>query len=42
MIEHIILRMRLKNHIVTRKEEKIPEEDKVVEENILEEETEEK
>jgi hypothetical protein len=40
MIEHIILRTRLKNHTITWKEEKISEEDKVVEEIILEEEEE--
>jgi hypothetical protein len=41
MIRHISLRTRLKNHTDTRKEEGVPEEDKVVEEVLLEEEEEE-
>ena len=41
MTRHIILRMRLRNHTVTRKEEEFPMEDRVVEEVLLEEEEEE-
>jgi hypothetical protein len=40
MIGHISLRMRLRNHTVTWKEEEVPEKDKVVEEILLEEEEE--
>jgi hypothetical protein len=39
---HIIPKTRLKLHKVTRKEEEVPEEDRVVEETLLEEEAEEK
>jgi hypothetical protein len=38
MTRHINPKMRLRNHIVTQKEEEVLEEDKVVEEIILEEE----
>jgi hypothetical protein len=41
MTRHISPRTRLKNHTVTRKEDKILEEDRVVEEVLVEEEEEE-
>jgi hypothetical protein len=41
MTEHTSLRMRLRNHTITRNEEEVPEEDKMVEETLLEEEAEE-
>jgi hypothetical protein len=41
MKEHINLRMRLKNHTITWKEEEVPEKDRVVEEILPEEEEEE-
>jgi hypothetical protein len=39
--EHINLRMRLRNHTVTQKEEEAPKKDRLVEETLLEEEAEE-
>jgi hypothetical protein len=41
MTEDINLRMRLRNHIITQNEEEFHEGDRVVEENLLEEEVEE-
>jgi hypothetical protein len=41
MTKRIIPKTRLKLHTVTRKEAKVPEEDRVVEETLLEEEVEE-
>ena len=38
--EHISLRMRLRNHTITQNEEEVHEEDKMVEETLLEEEAE--
>jgi uncharacterized protein YjbK len=40
MTRHKNPKMRLRNHIVTQKEEEVPEEDKIVEEVLLEEEEE--
>jgi hypothetical protein len=40
MTRHKNPNMRLRNHIVTRKEEEIPKEDKMVEEVLTEEEEE--
>jgi hypothetical protein len=40
MTRHTNLKMRLRNHIVTRKEEEFPAEDKMLEEVLLEEEEE--
>jgi hypothetical protein len=37
MTEHTSLKMRLRNHKVTWKEEEVPEKDRVVEEVLLEE-----
>jgi hypothetical protein len=36
MTRHINSRTRLRNHIVTQKEEEVPEEDRMVEEFLLE------
>jgi hypothetical protein len=41
MTKHISIRMRLRNHTITQNEEEVLEEDKMVEENLLEEEAEE-
>ena len=41
MTRRIIPKMRLKLHTVTRKEEEVPKEDKVVEETLLDQEVEE-
>jgi hypothetical protein len=41
MIEHISLRMRLRDHTITQKKEEVHEGDKMMEETILEEEAEE-
>jgi hypothetical protein len=41
MIENIGLRTRLRNHTITRNEEEVHEEDRMVEETLLEEEVEE-
>jgi hypothetical protein len=41
MTEHISLRMRLRNHTITQNEEEVHEEDRMVEETLLEEEAEE-
>ena len=41
MTEHISLRMRLRNHTITRNKEEVHEEDIMVEETLLEEEAEE-
>ena len=38
MTEHISLRMRLRNHTITQNKEEFPEEDRMVEETLLEEE----
>jgi hypothetical protein len=41
MTRYISLRTRLRSHTITRKEEKVPEKDRVAEEILLEEEEEE-
>jgi hypothetical protein len=41
MTRHRSPRLRMKNHIITRKEEEVPEGDRVVEENLFLEEEEE-
>jgi hypothetical protein len=40
MTKHISLRTRLRNHTITRNEEEVHEEDRMVEETLLEEEAE--
>jgi hypothetical protein len=41
VIEHINLRMRIRNHTITQNKEEVHEEDRMVEETLLEEEAEE-
>jgi hypothetical protein len=41
MTKHISLRMRLRNHTITRTKQKVHEGDRMVEETLLEEEAEE-